>query len=160
MSAKSHLCLGAVVAAAGLFASQPARADSTCTALVTSIKSSLDQNGGSYAFEMTMHRTNTKLVTYSSGRVWPQSNPFWPLVGTSNQLFSDRAVGETQPFNANAADQLTPYIGSTGQLYIHYNTWNFSTQWDMTCVGQTMTQIVPNHGVVTLTFREWIPAVP
>jgi hypothetical protein len=140
-------------------ASTAAHADSTCTQLISNVNATLNSQGGYYDFEMTMHRTDVGLVTYSSGALWKNgSNPAWPLVGTSNQLFSDRRSGN-QPFNFNAADQLTPYISPSGALYIYYNTWRFSTQWDMSCVGNTLTKIVPGFGVVSLTFRSWRPPI-
>lgn len=155
-----HAILGTfALAVVGVSAtSTTAHANSTCTTLVNTITNTLAQSGGYYDFEMTMHRTDVALVTYSSGTLWRSGNSFWPLTGNSNQLFSDRRAGN-QPFNFNAADLLTPWISTSGLLYIYYNTWNFTTQWDMGCSGNTLTQIIPNFGVVTLSFRAWHPPI-
>lgn len=129
-----------------------ARADGTCTAVVASYANSV--SNGWYDFELTMHRTDIGLVTYSRGTIQKYNSTSWPLWGSSNQLFSDRFAG-SQPFNINAADQLTVYLSTTGQLYIYYQPWNFSTSWDMSCSGNTFTKIIPGFGVVTLTLRGW-----
>ena len=150
--------LTAFAAAAVSLLSGAARADASCTALVQEIVSQLQQNGGFYQVEMTMHRTDVSLVTYSSGTVDLTGYASWPLNGSANQLFSDRLAGN-QPFNFNAADQLTPWISATGSLYIYYDTWNFSTNWDMSCTGNTMTRIIPGFGVVSLSFRGWVAPI-
>jgi hypothetical protein len=135
-----------------------AHADASCTTLVTNINNTLVQSGGYYDFEMTMHRTSISTVSYSSGYLQRTGNASWPLSGSSNQLFADRRAGN-QPFNINASDTLTPWISPTGSLYIYYNTWSFSTQWDMQCTGNTMTRIIPGFGVVSLTLRAWHPPI-
>jgi hypothetical protein len=144
----------AMTLTAAMVTSRAAHANASCTVLVTNTVNKLTQSGGAYRFEMTIHRTDIGLVTYSSGDLSKTGSPSWPLSGSSNQLFSDR-FSSNQPFNINAADSLTPWISSTGQLYIWYNNWGFSTQWDMGCTGNTFTAIVPNYGVVTLTLRYW-----
>jgi hypothetical protein len=113
----------------------------------------------SHRFRRPDRRTDVTLVEYSSGTLWKWSNLYWPIIGTSNQLFSDRRTGD-QPFNINAADTLTIYINPTGQLYIHDAPWNYNTSWDMGCIGgNTFTRIVPGLGVVTLTLRAFHPPV-
>jgi hypothetical protein len=114
----------------------------------------LNQHGGVYDIELTMHRTDVAFVSYSKGTLHGTGSADWPATGSANQLFSDRKNG-SQPFNINAADSITPWISSTGQLFIFYNTWNFSTTWDMTCSGSTFTQNVPGVGIVSLTLRNW-----
>jgi hypothetical protein len=147
------------LALAGVTAtSQNAHADASCTALVSNVANTLNQSGGYYDFEMTMHRTDVALVSYSSGTLGRSGNASWPLSGSSNQLFSDRRSGN-QPFNINAGDTLSPWISTSGVLYIYYNTWRFSTQWDMQCTGSTLTRIVPGFGVVSLTIRAWHPPI-
>jgi hypothetical protein len=131
-----------------------ARADASCSSLVTSMANQLNQHGGAYDFELTIHRTDVWLVTYSAGTLHGTGSFDWPATGTANQLFSDRRSGN-QRFNASAADTLTPWISATGQLFIFYNTWNFSTTWDLSCSGSTFTANVPNVGIVSLTLRNW-----
>src|SRR5262245_12993017 len=131
---------------------QEARADATCTTTVANYANSVGI--GWYDFELTIHRTDIWDVTYSRGTIEKYNNTYWPLWGSSNQLFSDRYAGN-QPFNINAADHLTVYISTTGQLYIYYQPWNFSTSWDMSCSGTTFTKVIPGYGVVTLTLRGW-----
>ncbi len=151
----SGIILKSLVAVNSLFAAAgSAHADSSCTTLVTNMANQLNQNGGAYDIELTMHRTDVALVSYSKGTLHGTGSTAWPATGTANQLFSDRKNG-TQPFNISAADTITPWISSTGQLFIFYNTWNFSTTWDMTCSGSTFTQNVPGFGIVSLTLRNW-----
>jgi hypothetical protein len=144
--------VGALVLALGAWSGE-AHANATCTSVVANYTSSV--GNGWYDFELTIHRTDIWDVTYSRGTIQRNgTSTTWPLRGSSNQLFSDRYAGN-QPFNINAADQLTVWISSTGQLYIYYAPWNFSTSWDMGCSGNTFTAIVPGYGVVTLTLRGW-----
>ncbi len=128
---------------------QAARADSSCTALLTNKKLQASPNQ-TYAIEMTMHREDVSFVSYSSGYLTPNSDGSFG--GRSNQLFSDRTAGQ-QPFNINSADQLYLKLSPTGLLTIHYEPWNFDTTWDMSCKGSMLTTYIPNVGVVTLTFR-------
>jgi hypothetical protein len=136
--------------------SNSAHADPTCTTLISSVKNQLIAHGGAYNFDLTFHRTDIDEVEYSRGAISLYSSTgYWALTGGSTfQLFRDRYNGG-QPFNFGAADTITPYVSTDGQLYIWYNTWSFSTQWDLSCTGNTMTKIIPNFGVVTLTFRNW-----
>jgi hypothetical protein len=148
--------LAASFAFAGSLATAVARGDATCPAMISSINGTLNAQGGYYNIEMTMHRSDVKLVSYSSGFVNSNNNTDWPLTGSSNQLFSDRLNGD-QPFNINAADQLTFWISASGRLYIYYNTWNFTSDWDLSCYGSNlMSAVIPGFGVVTLTFRDWV----
>ncbi|TMQ05386.1 MAG: hypothetical protein E6J91_40730 [Deltaproteobacteria bacterium] len=118
-------------------------------------RNQLIAHGGAYNFDLTFHRTDIDLVEYSRGAMSLYSTGYWAVTGGATyQVFRDRYSGN-QPFNINAADTITPYISTDGQLYIWYNTWSFSTQWDMSCTGNTLTKIIPNLGVVTLTFRNW-----
>jgi hypothetical protein len=136
--------------------SNSAHADSSCTTLISNVKNQLIAHGGAYHFDLTIHRTDIDEVEYSRGDLWLYSSTgYWALTGGNTyQLFRDRYNGN-QPFNYGAADTITPYVSTDGQLYIWSNTWSFSTQWDLSCTGNTMTRIVPNVGVVTLTFRNW-----
>ena len=133
-----------------------AHADATCTALINNVRNQLIAHGGAYNFDLTFHRTDIDEVEYSRGAMSLYSSTgYWALTGgPTYQLFRDRYNGN-QPFSINAADTITPYVASDGQLYIWYNTWSFSTQWDLSCTGNTMTKIIPNFGVVTLSFRNW-----
>lgn len=150
------LIKSAIISSALLAATQSARADSSCTTLVANMANQLNSYGGVYDFELTIHRTDIWLVTYSKGTLHGTGigGAAWPATGSANQLFSDRKNG-SQPFNINAADTITPWISSTGQLYIYYNGWNFSTTWDMSCSGSTFTRNVPGVGIVSLTLRNW-----
>jgi hypothetical protein len=136
--------------------SHSAHANGTCTGLITSVRNQLIAHGGAYNFDLTIHRTDIDEVEYSRGAMsLYTSTGYWALTGGATyQLFRDRYNGN-QPFNMGAADLITPYVGSDGQIYIWYNTWGFQTQWDLGCTGNTITAIVPNVGVVTLTFRSW-----
>lgn len=143
---------------ATLAAPGEARADATCTPTVTNYVSYLNQHGGWFNFELSIHRIDAPLVTYSRGQISKWGNSYWPLRGTSSQLFSDRfsyAGATPQPFQVGAADQLTVYVSTSGELYIHYAPWNFTTQWDLSCSGNVFTKLVPGYGVVTLTLRNW-----
>ena len=148
----------AAIAAAllGVATSSPAHADATCTGLISNVRNQLISHGGAYNFDLTFHRTDIDLVEYSRGAMSLYSSTgYWALTGgPTYQLFRDRYNGN-QPFNINAADTISPYISADGQLYIYYNTWNFTTQWDLSCTGNTLTKIIPGFGVVTLTFRNW-----
>jgi hypothetical protein len=138
---------------ASALAARSAHADSSCTTLMTSVANQLNTHGGVYEFELTMHRTDIYTVTYSKGTLHGTGGSPWIATGSANQLFADRKNG-SQPFNINAADSLTPWLSSTGQLFIFYNTWNFSTTWDMSCSGGTMSVTLPT-GIMLLTLRTW-----
>jgi hypothetical protein len=137
--------------------SNSAHANSTCTTLISNVKNQLIAHGGAYNFDLTIHRTDIDEVEYSRGAMnLYGSTGYWALIGPNTyQLFRDRYNGN-QPFNIGAADTITPYVSTDGQLLIFFNTWGFWTpQWDLGCTGNTMTAIVPNYGVVTLSFRNW-----
>jgi hypothetical protein len=130
-----------------------ARADATCTPVVANHVSSI--GAGWYDFELTIHRTDVELVSYTRGFFMRNgTSTSWPLKGEGQMYFSDRFAGN-QRFNVNAADALDVYISSTGQLHIWSRTWSFATSWDLGCSGNTFTKIIPGHGVVTLTLRGW-----
>lgn len=131
-----------------------ARADSTCTALISNIANTANTYNVEYIVEMTTHRFDVDWVSYSSGQIGPTHDVTWPLSGQSNQLFSDRLSG-SQPFDVNRADQLYFQISSSGVLYIYNVTWHFPISWDMSCTGNALTKIIPGFGVVTFTFRNW-----
>jgi hypothetical protein len=153
---RTKTTFAAAITFAAVVSMGSARADATCPALINSVVNTLQSKGGGYYnVEMTMHRTDVALVTYSNGRVALDGTyAGWPLLGYTNQLFSDRLNG-SQRFNQNAADQLTIYISETGLLYIYYDTWHFVTDWDMSCTGNTLTKVIPGFGVVSFTFRNW-----
>ena len=155
MRSKAIIAMTIVIAGAAI-TSRSAHADATCNALITSVRNQLIAHGGAYNFDLTIHRTDIDEVEYSRGAMSLYTTTgYWALTGgTTYQLFRDRYNGN-QPFGMNAADTITPYIGSDGLLYIYYNTWNFTTQWDLGCTGSTLTKVVPNVGVVSLTFRNW-----
>jgi hypothetical protein len=128
-----------------------AQADDSCAGYLASKVKQAQKAGQWFTVELTMHREDAKLVTYSIGSLSPNSDGSFS--GRANQLFSDRKPAP-QPFSSNAADQLDLRLSPTGQLQIHYNPWNFDTSWDLSCKGSMLTTYVPNFGIVTLTFRE------
>jgi len=154
---RSRAIIAITIAIAGAAAtSKSAHADATCTTLVNNIRNQLIAHGGAYNFDLTLHRTDIDEVEYSRGAMsLYTATGYWALTGGATyQLFRDRYNGN-QPFSMNAADTITPYISNDGHLYIWYNTWNFTTNWDLSCTGNTLTKVVPDVGVVTLTFRNW-----
>jgi len=128
----------------------PRRSDESCLALIK--EKTRDANGVAHPIELTMHREQEKLVTYSTGSLSAVAGG--GLSGTANQLFSDRSGPGSQPFNLAAADQLDLTLTPTGSLHIHYKPWNFDTDWALSCKGSLMTSYLQNFGVVTLTFRD------
>jgi hypothetical protein len=155
LQGRIHIVLGLALALGSTIAvSGTAHADGTCTTLMANVASQLTAHGGVYDFEMTMHRTDIATVSYSKGTLHGTGGSPWIATGSANQLFADRKNG-SQPFNINAADAITPWLSNTGSLYIFYNTWNFSTTWDMTCSGSTMMLNNPSFGIVSLTLRAW-----
>jgi hypothetical protein len=150
------LIRSAILSTALLGAARSARADSSCASLVAAMANQLSAHGGAYDFELTMHRTDIGFVSYSKGTLHGTGGGAWIATGTGGQLFSDRLSG-TQPFTVSRTDTITPWISSTGQLYIYYDTYRFSTTWDMSCSGSTFTQNVPGVGLVSLSLRNWHP---
>jgi hypothetical protein len=134
-----------------------AAADASCNAPLSSRISELARRRGCYAVQMTMHRENVALVSYSEGILCLPSGGH-TLQGRANQLFSDRRSGR-QGFTIDQADELTLRLDTSGRLQIHYQPWNFDTAWDMACVGSLVTRYIPGHGVVTLSFGEYIPPI-
>jgi hypothetical protein len=140
-------------------ASQAALADGSCTTLLASKAQEAKANGRWYTTQLTMHRENTKFVSYSEGFLAPNADGSFS--GRSNQLFSDRVATSAQPFNIGQADQLDPVrLSSAGLLDIHYNPDNFNTSWDLSCKGSVFFTYIPNFGVVTLTFRDLFTPIP
>jgi hypothetical protein len=133
----------------GISTPHVARADPSCSALLA--RKATQANGQWYNIELTMHRENLKLVSYSAGFLAAMADGSFS--GHSNQLFSDRLTGQ-QPFNLNAVDNLDLHLSQTGLLRIHYSPWNFDTSWDLSCKGSMLTTYVPGFGIVTLTFRD------
>jgi hypothetical protein len=137
----------------GVLCSGSARANASCNTLIANTYKTLQSQSAFYWFDMTIHRFNVNWVSYSTGTLHPDSgNAAWPLRGSSNQLFSDRYYG-TQPFNIGAPDQLSVRVSSSGRLYIYYSPWAYTTDWDMSCTGRSMTKVVPGFGSITLTLR-------
>jgi hypothetical protein len=134
-----------------LAAASSARADGTCTALLATKFKEAQAKNQFYNIQLSIHREDIKLVTYSAGDLAP--NQDGGFIGRANQLFSDRRA-ISQPFNINAADQLDLRLSATGVLRVHYNPWNFDTAWDLSCSGSMLTKYLPGFGVVTLTFRD------
>ncbi len=136
-----------------LLAGTSAHADASCTALVQSKVAYIQQYGGFYYMDMSMHREDVSWVSYSSGLIgWDQVGS--GLTGNSNQIFSDRRSG-SQPFDINQQDQLSFDLSSNGLLHIHSITWGFDTYWDMSCQGELVTRYFPGFGTITLAFRGW-----
>ncbi len=131
--------------------SPSAQADNSCANYLAGKAKQAQATGQWFTVELTMHREDAKLVTYSIGFLSPNSDGSFS--GRANQLFSDRKPAP-QPFSSNASDQLDLRLSPTGLLQIHYNPWNFDTSWDLSCKGSVLTTYVPNFGIVTLTFRE------
>jgi hypothetical protein len=149
----SLMLIGIVALLSGPFA----WADGTCTTFLAAKAAEAKAKNQFWQIELTMHRENVFLVSYSFGSLAP--NPDGSFTGHSNQLFSDRGVSISpqgfrtgQPFDIHAADQLNLSLSPTGLLHIHYSPWNFDTSWDMSCPGPLLTKYVRGHGVVTLTF--------
>ncbi|MCY1071309.1 hypothetical protein OV090_41585 [Nannocystis sp. RBIL2] len=129
-------------------------ADESCRALVTEFVQRLKQDGGKYAFEMTIHSTVHNWVAYGKGTFQLSGEDDWPLVGHGIELFSDRVAGE-QPFAASMADSIDPQIRSDGRLYIWIMPWAVEREFDMSCVDNVFTRVVPGEGVVSVSLREW-----
>jgi hypothetical protein len=133
-----------------------AKADATCTGVLADKLAKARASGQAYAVQLTMHRENVKLVSYSEGFLSPNADGSFG--GGANQLFSDRLAAQ-QPFNVNAADYLDLRLSGSGVLAIHYVNWNFDTTWDLSCKGGVLTSYIANFGVVTLTFRDQFPLI-
>ncbi len=149
-SAVSLLAVCIVLFAVGVAPS--ARADGTCIAFLAAKLKEAQTKNQFYNIDLTIHREDTKFVTYSAGSLAPNAQG-GGFTGRANQLFSDRRA-ISQPFNINAADQLDLRLSASGVLSIHYKPWNFDTTWDLSCSGSMLTKYVPGVGVVTLTFRD------
>jgi hypothetical protein len=135
-----------------VLATLSARADPTCTAFLAAKLTEAQTKGQWYNIELSMHREDTKFVSYSAGSLAPNAQD-GSFTGHANQLFSDRLAG-SQPFNISAADQLDLRLSASGVLSIHYEPWHFDTTWDMPCRGSMLTNYLPGFGVVTLTFHD------
>src|SRR6266850_4112568 len=123
---KLTFALLAVIAAMLIVAVTPrsARADASCTTFLAT--KAAQAKGQWYHIELTMHREDVKLVSYSYGFL--AVNADGSFTGRSNQLFSDRLAAQ-QPFNIMAADNLDLKLSQTGVLGIPYSPWNFNTTW-------------------------------
>ncbi len=148
---RSAVAVFACIVLFALAAAPSARADGTCTAFLAAKFKEAQAKNQFYNIQLSIHREDVKLVTYSAGSVAP--NPDGSFTGHANQLFSDRLT-ISQPFNINAADQLDLRLSATGVLRVHYNPWNVDTTWDLSCSGSMLTKYLPGFGVVTLTFRD------
>jgi len=149
-SASSFFAVGILLFASA--ASRSATSDGTCTALLASKLREAQAKNQFYNIELSIHREDTKFVSYSAGFLAPNA-PDGGFTGRANQLFSDRQA-ISQPFNTKAADQLDLRLSAIGVLRIHYQPWNFDTTWDLSCSGSMVTKYLPGVGVVTLTFRD------
>lgn len=151
----SWLCLAVAV-----LGSRPALADDSCTAFLADKYNQAQAQGQWWHIQMTMHREDVPLVTFSDGFLSPNTNDTG-LSGRSNQLFSDRfAQGGTQPFDINSSDFLDLYMSSTALFRIHYHPWEFETTWDFSCkTGSVMVSYQPGFGLITVTFRELVTPI-
>lgn len=101
---------------------KPSHADD-CSATLAPMFSA----GGAH-IKMAINTVDTRWVSYTDGFI--QLSGSW-LTGALSQLFSDRTTtvgsgfGALQPFYVFAADTHTPFIGSTGEVWIWNNTWSF-----------------------------------
>lgn len=161
MNARMITAFSLLSTLASLAIAEPsARADASC---IAPLQQRTAQTGTypyfGWTFEMTIHREDVELVTYSSGTLQP--NGSGGFFGVSNQLFSDRHVSGNylQTFDYAQRDNLSLSLSPTGLLHIHYSPWNFDTDWDMSCSGPIVTRRVPGVGVVTLTFRRQVSII-
>lgn len=130
-------------------------ANDSCTAFLADKYDQAQAQGQWWHIQMTIHREDVPLVTYSDGFLSPNTDDTG-LSGRSNQLFSDRfPQGGTQPFDLNSSDFLDLYMSSTALFRIHYHPWEFETTWDFSCnTGSVMVSYQPGFGLITVTFRE------
>jgi len=134
-----------------LFTGTPARADASCAGLLQSKIAYIEQHGGWFFIDMSIHREDVRWVSYSAGTV---SLDGTALTGQADQIFSDRPRG-IQPFDIYQQDWLSLDLSSDGLLHIRSITWSFDTYWDMSCQGELVTKYFPGYGTITLAFRGW-----
>ncbi len=109
------------------------------------------------------------IATSDPGRWVSYTDGFLKLSGAYltaevTQLFSDRVVYPPnsfigQPFNINNADQVTPYIGSTGMVWIYNNTWGGWVSFQGSCTGSFLYGFV-NDVMVSFSLAPWTPPAP
>jgi hypothetical protein len=158
MNILRKLSLAAVLAAVAVSAAPgSARADASCSNLLTSKFNYLKQNGGAYNVEITVTKDPLADVTYSTG--WVSLEGAY-LYGNPDLAFSDRFNGN-QNFNVNATESLQLWISETGSVWIYNNNYRYyivSGQ-DMSCSGGLISKYVPGLGLVTVALRTWFAPI-
>jgi hypothetical protein len=127
--------LGVVICAI-LTTPEIGEADASCVDLTSRVIESLSDSRSFYTFDLTLHRTNTAWVSYSSGTIGlneNSDNASWPLFGSALMLFSVCFNG-TQPFDVDDPGPITVKISQSGALFLSPHGPN---SWAMTCTGNT-----------------------
>lgn len=118
--------------------------------------------GGAHV-KMTISTADaSKWVSYSDGYL--KFNGGGYLTAQVDQLFSDRMVYAPnsfigQPFNIGAADHITPYVGSTGMIWIYNNTWGGWTSYQATCANGFVYGFI-DGAMVNMALAPWTPPPP
>ncbi len=149
---KMILALVSAAAAVPFLASpEIARADATCTSLVSTVRSHLAQ-GQFVNVMMSQHRQDPHWGTQYSEGFLGGTGP--TIYGRATEYFSIRRNSSQIPFSGDA-ENLSWNLDSNGVLRIHNDSWNFDFgPIDFTCKGSMMTVYQPG-GVFTLTFGDY-----
>jgi hypothetical protein len=158
-----RLGLATIVLSLGvLLAPASARADASCSSLLSGAFNNLQQNGGFNYFEITVTRDPpynvTQDVTFGAGTLGV-SAPF--LYGTANVEYSQDWAPTNNPFDVSLAQSIRVWLTTNGTLWI----WNDNLAFwivdgfDMSCMGGLASKYVPGAGLVTVAIRGWVPNV-
>jgi len=155
MQSRIRILLAAFSLAAVTLSARPSHADDCSVALAP-----LFSAGGAH-IKMSISTVDVSWVSYTDGFI--RLSGGW-ITGALSQLFSDRMAAVpnsfiSQPFNISAPDTHTPYIGSSGEVWIWNNTWGFWTHFFGQCSGGFLYGVV-DGAMITIAATPWTPPPP
>jgi hypothetical protein len=165
---RTRTLLSAFVVAAlvSVLAPNVARADATCTTMLTAKYNYLIAHGGYWRYELVKSTDGSPGdVTYARGAfTYILGSPYYLWDSRNgNYTFSDRYDGYSngQNFSVNGAESLQIYLSEGGALYLYNNTYSYYilNNADMSCVGNTVTKYV-SGSVYTISIRDWSSTYP
>jgi hypothetical protein len=149
---------GAIAAVTAVGAPHTAHADATCTALLSSKFSYLQNNGGWYSYSVVVVKDSLNYTTFTSGPHLSLDGSYLSNAGwqTDPIQFSDRYNGN-QNFDVNQTEPMYIWIDQTGDLWLYNTKYSYYIVNDvnMSCAGGLVTKYISGLGQVVVMFGPW-----
>jgi len=153
------LALAGVIATAAVVAApHTARADATCSSLLSSKFSYLQANKGWYSYSVIVVKDSLNYTTFTNGQYLSLSGSYLTNAGWQADPieFSDRYNG-TQNFANNQTEPMWIWLDQAGDLWLYNTKYSYYIVNDtnMSCTGGLVTKYISGLGQVTVMFGPW-----